>query len=104
MAHSEPNYPRIHFSDIGSSHKKEVTLVGALHGGSELHLNKELKIRVSEFKDAIPDGNFVEIRGVILENNTISSKGHTDFGKEFDADVYYQAIQTHQQVLPMLNL
>jgi hypothetical protein len=104
MTQTEPNYPRVHFEELSKHSKQEVTLVGSILGGSEIHLTKEITIKIRDLNESIPDGNFVEVRGVLLDQNIILAKGHTNFGKEFDCEVYYQAIKTRHEVLPLLTL
>lgn len=100
----EPNFERVHHAELARHQKKEVTLVGTLLEGAQLQLSKDVKVIIKGLEDNIPFGQYLEVRGVLLDTNTISWKGHTDFGRELDLEVYYQAIKTYQDVLPLLTL
>jgi hypothetical protein len=98
----EKKYPRVHRNDIAKFIQKDVSIVGTLRPDFTLDLGENRKIHIRDLKEHSLVDNFVEVRGILIDENTLRSESASDFGKEFDLELYFSALKTWQEVEPLL--
>ena len=80
---STETFPRIHHSMISKSVSKDVTVVGQLKGGSVIELPDNKSINVKSFSGDHLTDKYIEVRGTLVDSQTIKCDSFSDFGKEF---------------------
>lgn len=76
-------FPRIHHSEIAKNVSKDVSIVGRLKGGVlELPENKSISLKNFTGSDSLLD-KMVEVRGTLLDTQTLRCDSFSDFGREF---------------------
>ncbi len=98
----EKKYPRVHRNDISKHIQKDVSIVGTLRSDFTLDLGENRKIHVRDLKEHSLIDSFVEVRGILIDENTIKTESASDFGKDFDIELYFSALKTWQEVEPLL--
>ena len=76
-------YPRLHHSGIAKSVSKDVTLVGHLKGGSVLELPENKSLTLKNFNGDHLGDKYVEVRGTLVDSQSIRCESFSDFGKDF---------------------
>lgn len=80
---SQAKYPRTHYSQIAANLSKDVTVVGHLKGGNVLELPEHKSLTLKNFNaDELID-KYIEVRGTLLDTQSLKAASHSDFGKEF---------------------
>ena len=94
MTSAEIIYPRVHHSLLEKHEKQDVTIVGYLKEGGRVELPEGKFIQL---KDSVPEdllNKAVEFRGQLLNKGSLKHVNYTDFGKDFDMDLYYLTLKT----------
>ena len=104
MTSAETLYPRVHYNTLERHEKQDVSIVGLLKEGGRVELPEgkfiQLKDPVSE--DLV--NRSVEFRGQLLNKASLKNVGHTDFGKDFDMDLYYLTLKTLAETQSLFGL
>ena len=94
----EHSYARVHRDMQMKNVARDVSVVGVMRDDGMLDAGDSRIVGLKDMNRTDISGNFVEVRGILLDEKTMKVVSSNDFGSDFDIEMYYNALKLCDEV------